>query len=63
MPCEHIDTLKSRQAIIWTNNGIVYWRIYATSLGLDELMSPSLLHWVLIAEGFRDPFHKEFMSW
>ena len=26
-----------RQAIIWTNGGIVYWRIYA-SLGLNELM-------------------------
>ena len=25
-----------RQAIIWTNDGIVYWRIYA-SLGLNEL--------------------------
>ena len=24
------------QAIIWTNDGIVYWRIYA-SLGLNEL--------------------------
>ena len=26
-----------RQAIIWTNNGLVYWRIYA-SLGLNELV-------------------------
>ena len=25
-----------RQAIIWTNDGLVYWRIYA-SVGLDEL--------------------------
>ena len=25
-----------RQAIAWTNNGLVYWRIYA-SLGLNEL--------------------------
>ena len=24
-----------RKAIIWTNNGLVYWRIYA-SLGLNE---------------------------
>ena len=27
-----------RQAIIWTNGGLVYWRIYA-SLGLNELKS------------------------
>ena len=27
---------KRWQAIIWTNDGIVYWRIYA-SLGLNEL--------------------------
>ena len=25
-----------RQAIIWTNDGLVYWRVYA-SLGLNEL--------------------------
>ena len=25
-----------RQAIIWTNDGLVYWRIYA-SLGFNEL--------------------------
>ena len=25
-----------RQSIIWTNDGLVYWRIYA-SLGLSEL--------------------------
>ena len=25
-----------RQAIIWTNGGMLYWRIYA-SLGLNEL--------------------------
>ena len=28
-----------RPAIIWTIDGIVYWRIYA-SLGLDELINP-----------------------
>ena len=28
-----------RQAIIWTNDGLVYWRIYS-SLGLNELMTP-----------------------
>ena len=27
---------KRRQAIIWTIDGLVYWRIYA-SLGLNEL--------------------------
>ena len=26
-----------RQTIVWTNDGIVYWRIYA-SLGLDDLI-------------------------
>ena len=30
-----------RQAIIWTNDGIVYWRIY-TSLGLNELTNPNM---------------------
>ena len=28
-----------RQAIIWTNDGLVYWRIYAP-LGLNELIKP-----------------------
>ena len=31
-----------RQAIIWTNDGIVYWRIYA-SLGLNELRDQFLV--------------------
>ena len=31
-------SLNRRQAIIWTNDGKVYWRIYA-SHGLSELMS------------------------
>ena len=30
-----------RQTIIWTNDGLVYWRIYA-SLGLNELMIRSI---------------------
>ena len=30
------------QAIIWTNDGLVNWRIYA-SLGLDELIKTDLL--------------------
>ena len=30
------------QAIIWTNGGLVYWRIYA-SLGLNELRLPMLI--------------------
>ena len=30
-----------RQAIIWTNDGLVYWRIYA-SLGLNELITSVL---------------------
>ena len=29
-----------RQPIIWTNDGLVYWRIYA-SLGLNELSLPN----------------------
>ena len=31
-----------RQAIIWTNDGLVYWRIYAP-LGLNELMRMSYI--------------------
>ena len=29
-----------RQAIIWTNDGLAYWRMYA-SLGLIELTDPN----------------------
>ena len=29
--------LNRQQAIIWTNDGLVYWLVYA-SLGLEELM-------------------------
>ena len=38
------DSLMSnrQQTIIWTNDGPVYWRIYA-SLGLDELMEPQFM--------------------
>ena len=33
---------KRRQAIIWTNVGMLYWCIYA-SLGLSELTNANLL--------------------
>ena len=36
-----------RQAIIWNNDGLAYWRIYA-SLGIDEL--------TLINEYVHEPF-------
>ena len=29
-----------RQAIIWTNDGLIYWCIYSASLGLNELGAP-----------------------
>ena len=35
-----------RQAIIWTNYGIVCWRIY-TSLGLNELNAITTMEWFL----------------
>ena len=31
-----VQIMAWRQAIIWTNDGIVYWRMYV-SLGLNEL--------------------------
>ena len=27
----------NKKAIVWTNDGLVYWRMYA-SIGLDELI-------------------------
>ena len=43
-------TLTRRQAIIWTNDGWVYWRTYA-SLGLNELRKPGHQHMALILKG------------
>ena len=60
-----------RQAIIWTKDGIVYWRIYA-SHGLDELtllmLKPEdrsipwlLLPWLVASPGHQQSWYSLFM--
>ena len=40
-----------RQAVIWTNDGLVYWRIYA-SLGLNDLTHmPEAIHYIVEHNG------------
>ena len=41
-----VQIMVLRRAFIWTNDGLIYWRIYV-SLGLDEL-SPSGQHFMNI---------------
>ena len=41
-----------RQAIIWTNGGLVYWHIYA-SLGLNEL-SINFIHFDIPSWSYQD---------